>query len=345
MSHNYHLRPNVKGRMQRRLEAHVAAFGEQNRDKIVAKPSETGQGVHLFFDPERSLSPEPGRVIEPQRVDASYSSSSDSELSSLDTIIEDTYCSQYWPGSPPHAPKAPRHTRQGNWHEEGAPSSLSMVDSMAALAERKQARHVRFNVEQARQSFMEEQRCRQEPSHPGSEQRVEQAERGRREQIVMLRRDYEQRVEQFRAERAELFGSQDQLEGERYTAGETIDAEAMDNSPEFPHPLAHSPQGCAGPSRGAPGRRRGAEQIVAPKSRQQDGAATRSAPDRPFVVVAKRVPKLGPCGTMVIDHETGMQMVETRRYRVRAEELESVDEDGDSVMGSDEYYVCNSSAM
>src|SRR6266850_2768404 len=356
MSHNYHLRPNVKGRMQRRLDVHVAAFGEQNRDKIVAMPSETGQGVHLFFDPERSLSPEPGRVIEPQcvnaseevvAVEASYSSSSDSELSSLDTIIEDTYCSEYWPGSPPHAPKAPRHIRQGNWNEETAPSSLSAVDSMAALAERRQARHVRFDVEQARQSFMEEQRRREELSQPGHEQQVEQAERDRREQIVMLRRDYEQRVAQFREERAELFGSQDQFEGERVAARETIDAGAGNNLPEFPHPLAPSSEGGAGPSRGAPGRHYGAEKIVDPKSRQQDSTAlaTRSAPDRPFVVVAKRVPKLGPCGTMVIDHETGMQMVETRRYRVRADELESVDEDGDSVMGSDEFYVCDSSAM
>jgi hypothetical protein len=356
MSHSYHLRPNVKGRMQRRLDAHVAAFGAQNRDKIVAKLSETGQGVHLFFDPERSLSPEPGRVIEPQFVntseevvaaEASYSSSSDSELSSLDTIIDETYCSEYWPGSPPQAPKAPRCTRQGNWQEESAPSSHSAVDSMAALAERRQARHVRFDVEQARQSFVEEQRRKDEPNHPVHEQQVEQAERDRREQIVMLRRDYEQRVARFREERAELFGSQDQFEGEQYAAGETVDTGAGNSSPEFPHPLAPSPQSGAGPSLGAPGRRHEAEQIVAPKSRQQDGAAlaTRSAPDRPFVVVAKRVPKLGPCGTMVIDHETGMQMVETRRYRVRADELESVDEDGDSVMGSDEYYVCDSSAM
>jgi hypothetical protein len=52
MSHSYHLRPNARGRMQRRLDAHVAAFGEQNKDKIVAVPSNTGQGVHLYFDPE-----------------------------------------------------------------------------------------------------------------------------------------------------------------------------------------------------------------------------------------------------------------------------------------------------
>ena len=62
MSHDYHLRPNVKARMQRRLNAYVAAFGEQNRDKIFAEPSKTGQGVHLRFDRERSLSPDPNQI-------------------------------------------------------------------------------------------------------------------------------------------------------------------------------------------------------------------------------------------------------------------------------------------
>jgi hypothetical protein len=54
------------------------------------------------------------------------------------------------------------------------------------------------------------------------------------------------------------------------------------------------------------------------------------------VVVARRVPKLGPCGTVVIDHTTGEEISVTRRYRVRAEELSSIDGDGDSVMGSDD---------
>jgi hypothetical protein len=337
--------------MQRQLEAHVAV-GEQNRDKIVAVPSETGQGVHLFFDPERSLSPEPGRIIEPQRVNSSEDvmavegsdgSSSDSELSSLDTIIEDRYSSDFWPSSPLHAPKAPRYTRQGNWHEESAPSSLSAIDSMAGLAERRQAQHSQFDVDQVHQRSVEEQQRREGRRHTERKQQVEQARGDRREQILMLRRDYESRVEQFREERAELFDSQDGFEGEGYAAEEMIEAEAGNNMPEFSRPP--SPQGGAGPSHSAQQRRHEAEQIVAPKSRQQNSTTASSETDRPFVVVAKRVPKLGPCGTMVIDHETGMQMLETRRYRVRADELQSIDEDGDSVMGSDEYYVCNSSAM
>jgi hypothetical protein len=70
MSHSYHLCPNAKGRLQRRLNSHVAAFGEQNRDKIVAVPSNTGQGVHLYFDPERSLSPDPEQAANRQSTDS-----------------------------------------------------------------------------------------------------------------------------------------------------------------------------------------------------------------------------------------------------------------------------------
>jgi hypothetical protein len=79
-------------------------------------------------------------------------------------------------------------------------------------------------------------------------------------------------------------------------------------------------------------RRHDAQQFVLPPKRDQAAAAA----DGKFVVVARRVPKLGPCGTVVIDHATGEQISVTRRYRVRAEQLRSIDEDGDSVMGSDD---------
>jgi hypothetical protein len=169
-------------------------------------------------------------------------------------------------------------------------------------------------------------------------QQAEQEERYRRDQqILSLRHDYERRVEQFREERSELFDSQDEFKGKWHTLPATIDES---NSPDFSRPP--SP---AGPSRWAQRRRYEAERIVTPKSHPQDNAAARSAADGPFVVVAKRGPKLGPCGTVVIDHETGRDLLETRRYRVRADELQSIDEDGDSVMGSDEYYVCDPPAF
>ena len=343
MSHHYHLRPNVKGRIQRRIDTHVAAFGEQNRDKIVAVASETGQGVHLSFDPERSLSPEPGRVVEPQPIDSKQEaividdSESDTSCSSLDTVDQVSYDGDFWPSSAPlpRAPKAPRHMNLGNWREGSVPSSLSAVDSMAQLAERRQTMRSQRDGIQAYQRVMEEQsRLTRRHAERGQ---AEQEERYRREQILSLRRDYERSVEQFREERSELFGSHDESKGKRHSAMETIDGS---NSPEFSRPP--SP---AGPSHWAERRRHQTEQILAPKSHPQDNYAPRLAADGPFVVVAKRGPKLGPCGTVVIDHETGRDMLETRRYRVRADELQSIDEDGDSVMGSDEYYVCGSRAV
>jgi len=342
MSHHYHLRPNVKGRMQRRIDSHVAAFGEQNRDKIVAAPSETGQGVHLLFDPERSLSPEPGRDIEPQqpinfKQEAIVIDDSESDGSSLDTVGRVTYYSDFWPSSPPSpcAPKAPRYITHGNWPEGSIPSSLSAVDSLVLLAERRQAMRSQRDGVQTCQRVMEEQ-SRLARRHAMCKQ-AEQEEKYRREQVLSLRRDYEQRIEQFREERAELFGSQDEFKGKSRTAMETIDGS---DSPELSRPP--SP---AGPSRWAQQRRHEAEQSVTPTLHPQDHAAARFAADGPFVVVAKRGPKLGPSGTVVIDHETGRDMVETRRYRVRADELQSIDGDGDSVMGSDEYFVCDSPAL
>jgi hypothetical protein len=332
--------------MQRRIDAHVAAFGEQNRDKIIAVPSETGQGVHLFFDPERSLSPEPGRDIEPRQpiefkqeaivMDDSESDGSDSSLETVDRV---TYRSGLWPSSPPSpcAPKAPRYITHGNWVEGTMPSSLSAVDSLELLAERRQAMRSQRDGVQAYQRVMEEQG--RLTGRNAMREQAEQEERNRREQILSLRRDYEQRVEEFREERWELFGSQDGSgsDGRSRTGMETNDG---NDSPELSRPP--SP---AGPSRRAQQRRHEAEQIVTPKLRPQDHAVAHLAADGPFVVVAKRGPKLGPSGTVVIDHETGRDMVETKRYRVRADELQSIDGDGDSVMGSDEYYVCDSPAI
>jgi len=66
-----------------------------------------------------------------------------------------------------------------------------------------------------------------------------------------------------------------------------------------------------------------------------------------FVVVVRRVQKLGPCGTVILDHDTGEEKVVTKRYRVREEELQSIDGysldgDGDSVMGSDDFVIPSS---
>jgi hypothetical protein len=71
-----------------------------------------------------------------------------------------------------------------------------------------------------------------------------------------------------------------------------------------------------------------------PSSR--DEAAESVGADGQFVVVARRVQRLGPCGTVVLDHDTDDDELVTKRYRVREEELFSIGGDGDSVMGSDD---------
>jgi hypothetical protein len=144
MSYPYHLRPNVRARMQRRLDAHVAVFGEQNKDEIVAVPSNT----------ERSLSPDPDQAANHQStdstedvvvIDGSDSGDSLSDLGSdSETVAPHTpspRAGQVWPSSSHlDAPKAPQHIEQENRPEGSVVGSSSSVhDSPALIAEHKKA--------------------------------------------------------------------------------------------------------------------------------------------------------------------------------------------------------------
>jgi hypothetical protein len=334
--------------MQRRLDAHVAAFGEQNRDKIVAVPSNTGQGVHLYFDPERSLSPDPDQEANRQCTDStegvivlddSDSGDSSSDLGSdLDTVAGPDTPSprgQVRSSSHLHAPKAPRHTKQENWREGSVGSSNSVHDSLALIAERKKAlkAHLEGDVE-GRRLFLEHER----------QKMLHQAENDE-ERIAILRRDYEGGLEQFRRENADIFGlSAEGVSSEFFSPLSPGLFESGDFPPEIQHPML--PQG-AGPSRSGQGTQEDRKQhqqhtplrrhnafpfTVSPRDEEAESVGA----DGQFVVVARRVQKLGPCGTVVIDHDTGDEKLVTKRYRVREEELYSIDGDGDSVMGSDD---------
>ena len=48
-----------------------------------------------------------------------------------------------------------------------------------------------------------------------------------------------------------------------------------------------------------------------------------------YVTVTQRVQKLGPSGTAMFDAFTNEPMLETRRYRVRAEVLQGIEDDSD----------------
>lgn len=357
MSHAYYLRPNAKGRLQRRLNAHVAAFGPQNQDKIIAKPSETGQGVHLYFDPERSLSPGPDQTAETEHHDADStedvivvddesdgSADSSSGLASdLDTIAPDTPSPRgsFHPSSQLRAPKAPRLGKPRYWRAGSVASTASVQDSMAMIAERRQqalANHLDGGVRR-RHHFFDQQRRAEEDLH----RQPHEGESDEQRRAIMLR-EYEEGNEKWRRENAPMFNS-DEVSVMEYLsrAGSPVYSEFGESLREFtPPPL---PLSAPGPSRLALRvqedralqpralRRHNAEQDITAQRRDEDPANT--AAEENFVVVARRVPMLGPSGTVIIDHDTDEQMLVTKRYRVRAEELQSIDGDGDSVMGDD----------
>ena len=359
MSHAYDLRPNANDRVQRRLKAHVAAFGPRNRDKIVAVPSNTGQGVHLYFDPRRSLSPEPDQTADDQQADSTEGvividgasddsgDSSSGPASDLDTITPDTPSPRgpFFPSSQLRAPKASRLANPEHWQERSTASSTSVHDSMAPIAERRQQALNAAQLEDdvpSRRRFLE-QRRRAGEDLQRQKMLLLQGNENYEERLAELRREYEGRVEQFRQENASIFS----LVGYTSPPGSPLFTEVgADDFPDFTRPSSPPSED---PSHLGPGthedgshrrrvlRRHSARDLIAPTSQQgRKRLAASEAGDEEFVVVAMRVPKLGPCGTVVIDHKTDEEMLVTKHYKVRAEELRSIDGDGDSVMGSDD---------
>ncbi|KAI9456575.1 hypothetical protein F5148DRAFT_368044 [Russula earlei] len=279
-------------------------------------PTSRPSGVHLYFDPERSLSPaiEQQRASSPEDPVVVVEEGSDSEdtisaLSDLITVAPDTPPGHAFERtSPLRAPKAQRLRKHADWHDGSMSSHLTAQDSMAAIAARMRALHAHVIDEPERRRRIEEARRRE-----GLDIDLEPEERETAGPFAVLRREYELSIEQFRRENAGMFAT-----------AETNDVNAAPGISGRPG----SPSRQLGQRRRMPG-------AVATTRRQHDDSAAAASGDAAFVVVARRVPKLGPCGTMVMNHATGEQVMETKRYRVRADELQLVDEDGDSVMGSD----------
>ncbi|KAI0297364.1 hypothetical protein BC826DRAFT_1174428 [Russula brevipes] len=343
------------------------ALSEQNRDEVVTAPSKAGRGARRFLDPERTLVPEPTHATERQRTksaedqdaDAMVIEDSDSEDSSgigsdLDTVApysthHETYFELSSPLSTPIIPA--RHSKQRNRYEGGfAASSENVEESMATIAECKKALRSRLGeVHQTRRRLEEEQRRGgQGVQLQQAQQQVEREERYLGEGFAAVRREYQLLVEKFRLDNPEIFAGQEESEsefGDDGTPTETPDRESAFSSPSqvfsrtsSPHVMVpsnlglHTPEDSRRRQQGRMLHRDHAEQ-AAIRASQQDNAAASSATDNSFVVVARRVRKLGPCGTVVINQETGKDMVETKRYRVRVDDLQSIDGDGDSEMG------------
>ena len=323
--------------MQRQLDTDGAAF---------AAPSNKGQGVHLHSDPERSPSPEPNQAATRQStestedmvvIDDSDSGYASSDLGSdTETIAPNTPLQrrQDLPTSHLDAPKAPRHIKRENSPEESVDSSSSVHDSLALIAERSKALKARFEGDvEGRRRFLEHE----------DRNTLHEAENDE-ERLASIRREYEETNEQFRRENAKRF-----------------DCAVEDDSDYFSDPLSPGPfESCdllrenspptlpqgAGPSLLA--------KVIEEDRKQQqqysplcyinlpvtaspsDKTVESVGEDGHFIVVARRVQKLGPNGTVVVDHETGDDKLVTKCYRVREEELHSIDGDGDSVMGSDD---------
>ena len=333
--------------MQRQLDTGVTAFGEQNKDKIVAVPSNKGQGVHLHSDPERSLSPDPNQADTRQSTDSTEDvvviDDSDSGYASSDlgsdteTIAPNTPLQrrQDLPSSHLDAPKAPRHITRENSSEGIVDSSSSVHDSLALIAERSKALKACLEGDvEGRRHFLEHEDRNMLHQAMNDEER-----------IAIIRWEYERRNEQFRRENAKSFAFS-----------------VEDDSDYFSDPLSPGPFGScdlpqensaptipqgAGPSRLA-------QRVQEDRKRQQhytllnhyinlpvtaspgDKTTESAGEDGHFIVVARRVKQLGPNGTVVVDHETGGDKMVTKCYQVREEELHSIDGDGDSVMGSDD---------
>ncbi|KAH9174825.1 hypothetical protein EDB89DRAFT_476271 [Lactarius sanguifluus] len=252
MSHGYSLRPNAKGRMEKRLNAYVAAFGEENKNNIVAAPSETGEGIRLVFDRERSLEPVPGGPIEQghtstfedvviiddsdsdSAADCDSDSGSESDTSSPQTPPR----VHFEPTSALRTPRPQRHgeQRQEDWREGSVASSVSVADSMASLVERGRVLRSQLQDVQAGRLRVEEQRRAE-----GQRIRVEQIhrlfeeqERSLRERLAALQQEYEQVIAQLDQEGSEGFSVKEESETEsnfEYTPTETSESGQRQRSP------------------------------------------------------------------------------------------------------------------
>jgi hypothetical protein len=388
MSHGYSLRPNVKGRMDRRLNAYVAAFGEENKNNIVAAPSETGEGIRLIFDREHSLEPVPGGPIEQGYTNTSEDviiiddSDSDADSDSDSGSESDTSSPQtpprvhFEPTSALRTPRPQRHgeQRQEDFREGSVVSTVSVADSMASIVERGRVLRSQLQDVQAGRRRVEEQR-RAEGQRIRIEQihrLFEEQERILRDRLTELQQEYEQVITQLDQEDSEAFATvKEEFENEsnfEYTPTETSESgQQRGRSPtpwtypgrenrqksltpwaepgNVPPNVSFSPSPSpspppapiAGPSRMGPSmmeqhrqerglRRQHAQHMfISPNKRPN----TTAGPGAKFVTVTQRVQRVGPTGTAVFDAFTNEPVLETKRYRVRADVLQGIDEDSD----------------
>jgi hypothetical protein len=384
MSHGYSLRPNAKGRMEKRLNAYVAAFGEENKNNIVAEPSETGEGIRLVFDREHSLEPVPGGPIEQgytmSSEDVTITDDSDSDSGTDGDSDSGSDSDTSSPQTPPRVhfepttalrtPRPERHVEKKpeDWREGSVASSTSVADSMASIVERSRVLRSQLQDVQAGRRRVEEQR-RAEGQRIRIEQihrLFEEQEKILRERLTALQEEYEQTIAQLTQEDSEAFALKEEFENEsnfEYTPTETSETgqqqqrrsvtpwpyrdPGRENRQKSLTPWAEpgnvppnvspsSPPPIAGPSRMGPSmmeedqsfrglRRQHAQHMFISPHKYSVSPGSGAE----FVTVTQRVQRVGPSGTVVFDAFTNEPVLETRRYRVRADVLQGIDEDSD----------------
>ncbi|KAI0291015.1 hypothetical protein BC826DRAFT_1106180 [Russula brevipes] len=362
----YNLR-NVASRMQRRLDAHLAAFGD-DRKNIVAVPSATGQGVHLYFD----LEPLPAHSNEPGDTNADEETMEDSagdapSESNTNAHPRSRHASPHTPRqsrviSAPSTPRAPRRSGQGRPLRRLG-SSSSLADSMASIVERGQAQRSQLsNIQNVRPRRVSEalgglgaRDHRQGAQIKATYRRFAEQENVLREQLAELRRENRivaAQVEQEGWDGSIFLGEESDAESDdSYTPTEVM-SDSREGSRTPPAHRVHFSRSSSSVSVSAltrseapvfvedrrmqqqqqqhrvPVRSHAEENVLSLSSpRQQVPSTARRASDGSFIMVTRHVPVLGPMGTMVIDPVTDEAMIETRHYRVRVDNAIPVDDE------------------
>jgi hypothetical protein len=370
--------------MEKRLNAYVAAFGEENKNNIVAAPSETGEGIRLVFDREHSLEPVPGGPIE-----QGYTNSSEDvhhrrlgqrlghrQRLRLGIRVRHLVPADAAPcalradlGAPHAEAPAARRAEAGRLargqrrvvHECGGQHGVDRgARPSPALAAAGRTSWPTARRGAASRGGTADPHRADPPALRGAGEIL-------RERLTALQQEYEQVIAQLTRRTRRRFAMKEEFENEsnfEYTPTETSESgqQQQRRSPTpWPYPgrenrqksltpwaepgnvppnvcfspsPSPSPPPVAGPSRMGPSmmeqhqqerglRRQHAQHMfISPRKYT-------SSPGAEFVTVTQRVQRVGPSGTAVFDAFTNEPVLETRRYRVRADVLQGIDEDSD----------------
>ncbi|KAI0263114.1 hypothetical protein BC834DRAFT_971649 [Gloeopeniophorella convolvens] len=375
MSHSYSLRPTkprMDRHMERRIEAAVAAFGEENRAAIRAVPSATGQGVHITFDRERSLAPLPATNEDPAlppSADIDYAESSASGTPEPRTPRQ----AHHTPSSVFRTPRANRRADPQTFREgsEAPSDDGSVADSLASMRERKRVLHGKIKHVRGERIRMQERRSTEpeQPSLKDIHERFINEERVLTQRLAALHEEYHEALRALGTESQDennLEHPEDEWEAEsEYSHASTEIASDVDDAAvgsawqlqqhhqagtdarersltprartagQLPANARASPAPppIAGPSRSGPQMMERHQQSRALRRQHaQQIPILDRRRGRNYVVVKRGVPLLGPSGTEVWDEETNEPVITSESLLLPASAVMTVLETEDGMM-------------